>query len=83
MKLFNVIGLFLIGNTVAQRKNGRRNPEQMSQKRLQRQQAKAARSQANQEFVLIIIFYVNYFNNSNKNRNSRAETLCMLHSMLT
>ena len=65
MKLFNVIGLFLIGNTVAQRKNGRRNPEQMSQKRLQRQQAKAARSQANQEFVLIIIliiiFYLNYF----------------------
>ena len=61
MKLFNVIGLFLIGNTVAQRKNGRRNPEQMSQKRLQRQQAKAARSQANQEFVLIIIFYFNNF----------------------
>ena len=65
MKLFNVIGLFLIGNTVAQRKNGRRNPEQMSQKRLQRQQAKAARSQANQEFVLIIIliiiFYLNNF----------------------
>ena len=59
MKLFNVIGLFLIGNTVAQRKNGRRNPEQMSQKRLQRQQAKAARSQANQEFVLI--FYFNNF----------------------
>jgi len=59
MKLFNVIGLFLIGNTVAQRKNGRRNPDQMSQKRLQRQQAKAARSQANQEFVFIIIFCFN------------------------
>ena len=59
MKLFNVIGLFLIGNTVAQRKNGRRNPDQMSQKRLQRQQAKAARSQANQEFVFIIIFCLN------------------------
>ena len=62
MKLFNVIGLFLIGNTVtAQRKNGRRNPNEMSQKRLQRQQAKlqqavkqaqlAAQAQANiQEF---------------------------------
>ena len=59
MKLFNVIGLFLIGNTVAQRKNGRRNPDQMSQKRLQRQQAKAARSQANQELVFIIIFCLN------------------------
>ena len=56
MKLFNVIGLFLIGNTVAQRKNGRRNPDQMSQKRLQRQQAKAARSQANQEFVFYYYF---------------------------
>ena len=56
MKLFNVIGLFLIGNTVAQRKNGRRNPDQMSQKRLQRQQAKAARSQANQELVFYMFF---------------------------
>ena len=27
--------------------------------------------------MLIIIFYVNYFDNSNKNRNSRAGTLCM------
>ena len=61
MKLFNVIGLFLIGNTVAQRKNGRRNPDQMSQKRLQRQQAKAARSQANQEFVFYNCFFF-YFN---------------------
>ena len=61
MKLFNVIGLFLIGNTVAQRKNGRRNPEQMSQKRLQRQQAKAARSQTNQEFVLIIFILIIIF----------------------
>ena len=59
MKLFNVIGLFLIGNTVAQRKNGRRNPDQMSQKRLQRQQAKAARSQANQELVFYM-FFLNY-----------------------
>ena len=57
MKLFNVIGLFLIGNTVAQRKNGRRNPDQMSQKRLQRQQAKAARSQANQELVFYMFFF--------------------------
>ena len=61
MKLFNVIGLFLIGNTVAQRKNGRRNPDQMSQKRLQRQQAKAARSQANQELVFYMFFYYSIF----------------------
>ena len=57
MKLFNVIGLFLIGDTVAQRKNGRRNQDQMSQKRLQRQQAKAARSQANQEYVLLYFLF--------------------------
>ena len=54
MKLFNIIGLFVIGAS-GQRKNGRRNPEQMSQKRLQRQQAKAAR-QSNQEPVINIIF---------------------------
>ena len=63
MKLFNVIGLFLIGNTVAQRKNGRRNPDQMSQKRLQRQQAKAARSQANQEFVFFYFYFYNLIHN--------------------
>ena len=68
MKLFNVIGLFLIGNTVAQRKNGRRNPNEMSQKRLQRQQAKAAR-QAQAEVQASIQEFCFYHNTKKKIKN--------------